>query len=323
MVTIIAIEEHVFPSELTAALQEVGGPAAAFPPDTAGSLDDYGDGGRIAGMDAAGIDIQVLSTVSDAFQQLEPAESVRLTRRANDRLAEAVAQHPDRLRGFAALPTPDPAAAAAELHRAVEELGFVGGMIFGTTHGRFLDDPSYQPLLEAFVDLDVPLYLHPAPPPEAVQQAYFRGLSEAINMSLSRAAWGWHVETGLHVLRMAAAGTLDRHRGLRLIVGHMGENLPFSLARADQRLSALTGLDRTITETVLDQVAITTCGYTTVPPLLCALHVFGADRMLFSVDYPFSDNVEGTTFIRDAPISPDDKEKITHGNAERMLRLGS
>lgn len=321
--TTIAIEEHVFPQELAAAVDAAGGRKPAFPPDATKALDDYADGGRIAAMDRAGIDLQVLSTVADALQQLDPAPAVALAQRANDLMAQAVSAHPDRLRAFAAIPTADPAAAAIELHRAVTELGFVGGMVFGTTRGRFLDDPAYQPVLEAFCDLDVPLYLHPAPPPDAVKAVYFAGLSDPVAYSLSTAAWGWHAETGLHVLRMAAAGTLERHRSLRVVVGHMGENLPFSLARADQRLSGVTGLERTITETVLEQVWITTCGYTTVPPLLCALQVFGADRMLFSVDYPFSDNVEGTTFIRNAPISPDDLEKISHLNAERLLRLGS
>ena len=310
---IIAIEEHVLPRPVAEALDQ------PFPPRLTAALADLGDT-RLAGMDAAGIDIQVLSTVAGAIQQLDPVRAVSLCQQANDAMAAAVAEHPTRFRAFAALPMSDPAAAVTELRRTVGN-GFVGAMVFGHTRGLFLDDPTFAPVLDELCALDVPLYLHPAPPPPAVMTAYFSGLAPEIAQSLSTAAWGWHAETGLHVLRMAANGTFDRHRSLRVVVGHMGENLPFSLARADQRLSAITGLDRTISETVLEQVLITTCGYTTVPPLLCALQVFGADRMLFSVDFPFSDNLEGTAFLRDAPISPGDREKIAHLNAEALLRL--
>jgi predicted TIM-barrel fold metal-dependent hydrolase len=138
---------------------------------------------------------------------------------------------------------------------------------------------------------------------------------------LATGGWGWHAELGLHVLRMAAGGTFERFPGLQIIVGHMGENLPFSLARADEKLSPLTGLPRSVAETVREQVLITTAGYTTSPPLLCALLVFGADRILFSVDYPFSDNLEATSFLNAAPISPADREKIAHGNSERLFKI--
>jgi predicted TIM-barrel fold metal-dependent hydrolase len=143
-----------------------------------------------------------------------------------------------------------------------------------------------------------------------------------VAQSLATAGWGWHAECGLHVLRMVVGGVFERFPALQVIVGHMGENLPFSLARADERLTpAAVGLSATVTETVLQHVHVTTCGYTTVPPLLCALMVFGADRMLFSIDYPFSDSAQAAAFLRDAPLSPADKQKIAHGNAERLLRL--
>jgi hypothetical protein len=244
-----------------------------------------------------------------------------MSRDVNDRMAATVAAHPDRFAAFASLPMSDPAAAAAELRRAVGELGFVGAMIHGQTNGLFLDDPSFAPVLGAAQDLGVPVYLHPAEPPAAVAEAYFSGLAPAVSRTLMTAGWGWHAETGLHVLRMAVRGTFERFPGLQLIVGHMGENLPFSLARADERLSPLTGLPRTVAETVREQVHITTSGYVTVPPLLCALMVFGADRILFSVDYPFASNLQAAAFLREAPISPADREKISRGNAERLLGL--
>ncbi len=162
----------------------------------------------------------------------------------------------------------DPSAAAAELRRAVVELGFVGAMIHGLTNGLFLDDPAFVPVLSEAQDLGVPIYLHPAEPPSVVRRAYFSGLEPPVAQMLATGGWGWHAELGLHVLRMAAGGTFERFPGLQIIVGHMGENLPFSLARADEKLSPLTGLPRSVAETVREQVLITTAGYTTSPPLL-------------------------------------------------------
>jgi uncharacterized protein len=286
-----------------------------------GALDDLGEG-RLQSMDAAGIDVQVLSALAHSVQELAPDQSLDVSRNLNDRMAAAVAAYPGRFRAFATLPMCNPKAAAAELSRAVEELGFVGAMIHGQTHGVFLDDPRADPVLATAERLGVPVYLHPAEPPPAVRAAYFSGLEPAVAGVLATAGWGWHAECGLHVLRMVVGGVFERFPGLQVIIGHMGENLPFSLARADERLTPVaTGLSATVAETLLQHVHLTTCGYTTSPPLLCALMVFGADRMLFSVDYPFSDSSQATAFLRDAPLSPADKQKIAHGNAERLLRV--
>lgn len=310
---VIAIEEHNLPYDIAA---EAG---TSFPPEQMDPLDDLGEG-RIAVMDEAGIDLQVLSVVAPGLQALPPERSVALSREANDRQAAAVAAFPDRLRAFATLPMSDPPAAADELRRCVGELGFLGAMVHGQTHGRWLDDPANEPVLAALDELRVPVYLHPAPPPPEVQRAYFSGLGAA-ERPLSTAAWGWHAECGMHVLRLVATGTFDRHPNLRVIVGHMGENLPFSLARADERLGPVLRSERSVTETVLDQVWITTAGYTTVPPLLCALQVFGAERILFSVDHPFSDSMVATAFLRSAPISPADLERVAWSNATALLGL--
>jgi predicted TIM-barrel fold metal-dependent hydrolase len=273
-------------------------------------------------MDAAGIDVQVLSALAYAVQELDPGQALDVSRDLNDRMAGAVAAHPGRFRAFATLPMCDPKASAAELTRAVEELGFVGTMIHGQTHGVFLDDRSADPVLATAERLGIPVYLHPAPPPTAVRTAYFSGLEPAVAATLATAGWGWHAECGLHVLRMVVGGVFERFPGLQVLVGHMGENLPFSLARADERLTPLaTGLSASVADTVLQHVHVTTCGYTTDPPLLCALMVFGADRILFSVDHPFSDNAQATAFLRNAPLSPADKQKIAHGNAQQLFRL--
>jgi hypothetical protein len=313
----IALEEHLLPKDVAAAIGL--DPAALH--GKADALDDLGEG-RLREMDAAGIDVQVLSALAYAVQDLEPDQAVDVSRDLNDRMAAAVAAHPGRFRAFATLPMCDPKASAAELTRAVEELGFVGTMIHGQTRGVFLDDASAGPVLATAERLGIPVYLHPAPPPAAVRTAYFSGLEPAVAVTLATAGWGWHAECGLHVLRMVVGGVFERFPALQVIVGHMGENLPFSLARADERLTPLaTGLSATVADTVLQHVHVTTCGYTTDPPLLCALMVFGADRMLFSVDYPFSVSSQATAFLRDAPLSPADKQKIAHGNAERLLRL--
>jgi hypothetical protein len=313
----IALEEHLLPADVRAAV----GVDPATLLGTSDALDDLGEG-RLQSMDAAGIDVQVLSAVAHAIQELDPDQAVDVSRDLNNRMAAAVAAHPDRFRAFATLPMSDPKASATELSRAVEELGFVGAMIHGQTRGVFLDDPSVDPVLATAERLGVPVYLHPAEPPPAVRAAYFSGMDPTVAGTLATAGWGWHAECGLHVLRMVMGRVFERFPELQVIVGHMGENLPFSLARADERLTPVaTGLSTTVAETVLQHVHLTTCGYTTDPPLLCALMVFGADRMLFSVDYPFSDSPKASAFLRDAPLSPADKLKIAHGNAGHLLRL--
>jgi len=237
-------------------------------------------------------------------------------------LAKAVADHPDRFAGFAVLPTLDATAAADELDRAVTQLGFKGALINGHTRGRFLDDEAFWPIFERAEALDVPIYLHPTPPPPQVREAYYSGLQGMVGNVLALAGWGWHCETGLHALRLVLGGVFDRFPRLQVVIGHMGENIPFSLARADQVLTPFAGyLQRRVADYFYENFYITTSGYFTFAPLLCALMVLGPDRIIFSVDYPFSDNVEGRAFLDAAPINPADREKLAHGNVERLLRM--
>jgi predicted TIM-barrel fold metal-dependent hydrolase len=314
-VRIIAIEEH-YASEPAVRIT-----AGAGPEGLEARLRDL-DEGRIADMDAAGVAVQVVSLTQPGAQGYPAADAAARARAENDRLAEAVARHPDRLAGFAALPTADPAAAAAELERAVGELGFKGAVVNGHTEGRFLDDARFWPLLERAEALGVPLYLHPAPPPAAVVEAYFAGFSPAVSTLLGTTAWGWHIETGLHVLRLALAGAFDRFPRLQVVVGHLGEALPFMLARTNAVLPpATTGLQRTMAEYLRENVHVTTSGFFSVPPLLNTLLELGADRLLFAVDYPYSTNARGVAFLEAMPVSAADREKIAHGNAERLLGL--
>jgi predicted TIM-barrel fold metal-dependent hydrolase len=280
---------------------------------------------RIAGMDAAGIDLQVISHIAPAAQALPGDEGVAVAQRANDYLAAAVARHPDRFAGFATLPTASPAAAADELERSVADLGFVGGLVNSTlgTNDAFLDDPRFEVLLARFEQLDVPLYLHPAPPPASINDALFGGLRPPVATALSTAAWGWHAEAGLHTLRMVMAGVFDRHPGLRLIIGHCGEMIPFMLDRIDKMMPppSVTGLASLPSEYFLRNVWVTTSGMFSLPPVLCAISVLGVDRVLFSVDFPFGSNAAGRQLLDTLPVSPADKEKIAGTNAERLLGL--
>jgi predicted TIM-barrel fold metal-dependent hydrolase len=317
----IALEEHFSTAELAATPSAHR--TALAGPDIPDLLLDLGKG-RLEDMDAAGIDLQVISHVTPAAQRLlDGAEAVAAARRANDQLAAAVASHPGRFAGFATLPTGDPAAAADELERAVADLGFVGALVHSTlgTNGAFLDDAKFEPLLGRLEQLDVPLYLHPAPPPPALGEILFGGLPDQVADRLATAAWGWHAEAGLHALRMVTAGVFDRHPGLRLIIGHCGEMIPFMLDRIDQTLAGLTGLALSPSEYFLRNVWVTTSGMFSLPPVMCALQVFGVDRVLFSVDYPFAPNRAGRRLLDMLPLSPADRAKIAGGNAERLLGL--
>jgi uncharacterized protein len=277
---------------------------------------------RLKSMDDAGISVQVLSN-SGAGPDLVPGpDGVAMARETNDYLAKVVANRPDRFAGFAALPLQSPDAAAKEFVRSVKELGFVGAMVHGTTEGRFLDHPGFDAILSAAEELDVPIYIHPHIPPESVRQAYFSDLPAGAGRVLETAGWGWHSETAVHVLRMVVAGTLDRHRRLKLIIGHMGEMLPMMLARADKVFALDSGhLKRPISRTILDQVWITTSGIFDEPPFLAALLTFGIDRIMFSVDYPYSPDAMGREFLERIALAPSDMAKLAHGNADALLKL--
>lgn len=277
---------------------------------------------RLASMDEAGITVQVLSNTGPGPDLVAGPEAATLAREINDHLAAAIVCRPDRFAGFATLPMQNPDAAAAELMRAVKELGFVGALVNGTTEGRFLDHPSYDCLLAAAVELDVPIYIHPHIPPEAVRKAYFSDLEPGAGRVLETAGWGWHSEAAVHVLRMVLSGALDRHPRLRLVIGHMGEMLPMMLARADEVFSLDIGhLKRPIGRTILEQVWLTTSGIFTQPPFLAALLTFGIDRIMFAVDYPYARNAHGRAFLDRLSLGPADLAKLTHKNADSFLKL--
>jgi predicted TIM-barrel fold metal-dependent hydrolase len=273
-------------------------------------------------MDAAGIDLQILSLSSPGLEQLEAADAIAVARDANDQLGAAVQRHPTRLAGFAAIPSPAPEAAADELERAVQLYGFKGGQISGQIRGRYLDDQFFCPILERAEALEVPLYLHPAPPSRVVIEALYSGFTPQVTTLLASGAWGWHIDTGLHVLRLILSGAFDRYPRLQVIIGHMGETLPFMLPRFDMGLPAqLTKLPRPVSQYLRENVHYTFGGFNWTPAFLDLMLQVGVDRIMFSADYPFASMATARSFLDQLPVSPADKERIAHGNAERLLRF--
>jgi predicted TIM-barrel fold metal-dependent hydrolase len=320
----ITLEEHFITGSFVKATEAHGHPTPPQMQRMHALMQDLG-AGRIAAMDEAGIDLQILSLAAMGLDVLDSQTATAVLHDVNDELAQAIAANPTRLGGFAAVNLKDPAGAAKELERCIHTLGFQGLLLDGTTDGLFLDDPRFLPVLEAAVALDVPVYLHPALPPEPVQQAYFSGLPGDTGFLLSMAGWGWHSETAIHTLRLIAAGVFDRLPKLQLVIGHMGEMLPIALARTSAVLARSGQLKRPAAEYFQSNIHLTTSGYFTQPPLRCALDVVGIDRVMFSVDYPFSPNTHGRGFLTAAAETLDagSMEKLTHGNAERLLKLSA
>jgi hypothetical protein len=274
-------------------------------------------------MDAAGITTQVLSVPGPGLELVAGEAGVAMARACNDRLARLASAQPERFAGFAHLPMRSPGAAADELERAVRDLGLKGALINGTINGRFLDHPDFEPVLARAERLGVPLYIHPGVPPQNVRAAYYDDLPAEAPFLLSISGWGWHAETAVHILRLALSSALDRHPKLKLLIGHMGEGLPAMMERVERVFSRYSSahLDRGTARAILDQVWVSTSGFTSVPAFLATLMTFGVDRILFSVDYPFGNNKAAVDFLMALPLSPTDREKIAHANADALLAL--
>lgn len=315
--SVIAIEEHYMDPEVEGRLG-----LWADAPYIRNRLADLGEM-RIADMDAAGIDIQVLSHCPPGAQAFEAAEAATLAREVNDRLFDTVSSRPDRFAAFATLPTPVPEAAADELERSVKELGFKGAMVHGLTNGLFIDDKRFWPIFDRAQALDVPIYVHPARPHSAVIEAYYQDYVEAYPAILN-AGWGFTVEAATAGLRLVLSGVFDAYPDLKIILGHLGESLPFSLWRINHAFSsAMPGnkKDARFGEIFCEHFYITTSGNFSTPALLCSIMEMGADRILFGVDWPFIENAPGTKWMGEICLSHEDRQKILNGNAKRLLRL--
>jgi 2,3-dihydroxybenzoate decarboxylase len=271
-------------------------------------------------MDQAGIDVSVLSVTTPGVQaERDTAVAIRRAREVNDFLAEEVRKRPTRYAGFAHLPLQDPAVAADELERCVRELGFVGSLINGHTNGIYLDDRRFDPFWERVQDLGVPIYLHPANMYDMPRM--FEGHPELLG-----ATWSWTVETATHALRLVFGGTFERFPGARLILGHMGETIPYVLWRLDncaRRLAPISGQELSFvpSEIMRRNIAITTTGVCSADSLQCALAALGVENVMFSVDYPYESSQVVAEFIESAPLSEAVRAQVCHQNAERLLRL--
>lgn len=276
--------------------------------------------GRIAAMDAGGIDLSVLSLTAPGLFNLEPADAVALQAPCNDELAAAIAAHPDRLGGFASLAMPQPGAAATELERSVTTLGFDGAMVFSHTRGKPLDHQDNWTVFEAAEALRAPLYLHPQSPPPDVRAVYYQGLGDPAELALATFGIGWHYDAGLALIRMIVAGVFDRFPELQVILGHWGEVVLFYLERLDN-VALVTGLARPISEYFRTNVHVTPGGMFSQRYFGWALEIMGPDRIMFACDYPYvSAPEEGCDgFLAAADVSDTDRDLIASGNWERLV----
>jgi predicted TIM-barrel fold metal-dependent hydrolase len=283
-------------------------------------LCDIGEG-RIAQMDAAGIDMQVLSLTAPGVEELEAPEAVALAHDTNDALAEAIAKRRTRLSGFAALAIAAPDQAAKELERRFSGQAFVGAVINGHHRGRYLDDKLFWPVLEAAESLGAPIYLHPTRPPKPVIEASFGRFAAPVTEMLSGPGFGWHIETAVHVLRMVLGGVFDRFPKLQIVIGHMGEGLPFFIQRVDVMSVELTQLKRPVSAYLRDNLHYTFAGFNFPQTFLDLLLEIGVGRIMFSADYPYASMTKARAFLDQIPVSAADLERIAHGNAESLFKL--
>lgn len=290
--------------------------------DVRARLIDLGDR-RIADMDAAGIDMQLIGVTSPGVQVFKPDLGTNLAADANDQLAEAVAKHPDRFSGMVAIAPQDPEAAAREVERGVKKLGLRGVLVNSHTLGEYLDDPKFSVILEACEACDTPLYIHPnTPSPQMIEPFTDAGLEGAL--------YGFGVETGLHVLRMITSGALDRYPGLRLVAGHLGEALPFWMYRLDfihratvnsKRYDFMPELKKPISSYLRENIYITTSGMPWAPTITYCRQVLGNDRVLYAMDYPYQYEPEEVLMQEAMPLSPKERADFFQRNAETAFRL--
>lgn len=277
---------------------------------------------RLAEMDAAGIDMQILSLNAPGVEQLSPVEALESARETNDYLGSAVLAHPTHFGGFATLPMAMPAEAVTELERVARDYGFVGVNVNGHIQERYMDDTFFWPVLEAIEAMNLPLYIHPTQPPKGVVEAYYSGFSPELTSILSKPGWGWHIETAVHVIRMILGGVFDRFPKLQVIVGHLGEGLPFMQERMNAVLNPrLTKLKRTMGEYLKENVYYTTSGWNYTASFQNLLTEVGVDRIMFSCDYPYGSMSKSRAFLEGLALSEGDKQKIAFKNASALMRL--
>lgn len=274
---------------------------------------------RLADMDASGVQTQILLLNSPGVQIFDPPQAIELAKLANDRVAGWMRKWPDRFAPLAAFAPQAPDAAAQELERAVRTLGLKGGIVNSTTRDQYLDDRKFWPIFEAAQALDVPIYLHPREPTRQMLTPYQQA-------GLQGAIWGYAADTGLHALRLIMAGVFDRFPRLKIVIGHLGEGIPFYLDRIDNRFASMHGaerwkLKRRPSDYFRDHFVVTSSGCNWAPAVRFTQEVLGADKVLYAIDYPFEDGVEATRAADAIPMSAADRAAFFHGNAERVFKL--
>lgn len=324
---VITTEEHFQHPEVIARVIELSGraPIAVDLPTRFSYDKDAAErlgGNRLEHMDRVGIDIQVVSHGANSPSTLDHPEAIDLCRKVNDELAEQIAEHPDRFRGFATIPLHAPDAAAGEMRRCVDELGFVGTLIMGTYNGLFLDHERFAPVLAAAEEVDLPIYLHPGPPSKQVTDAYYTGSwPAAVQFIFSAGGFGWHAEAGIHVLRLILSGALDRHPTLKLLSGHWGEVMAFWLNRLDSSFGYIDHLARRVSDYYRDHVWVTPSGMYNQNQLNYIVAELGADRIIHSEDFPYAVRANVSAFLEHAALTDDQRHAIAHRNAERIMHL--
>ena len=274
---------------------------------------------RLQDMEDGLISLQVVSSLPIA----EPRDVCKQT---NDELAAAIKEAPQKLAGFAALPMADGILAAAELERTVSQHGFLGALIPNHVGGKYYDTEKHDPLWSQAERLGVPIYLHPCPPPESLIPHYQGNYGPDVAEVLSLGAWGWHSEVALHVLRLYASGVFDRHPNLQLVIGHAGEMLPYMLYRIPARLArTCRHLSRSFDIVWKENIWVTISGIWDLAAMACLVRSMSIDRIMFSVDYPFEPNTNGSRFMQELKesklVTEDEWEMIAYRNAQRLLKL--
>jgi 5-carboxyvanillate decarboxylase len=277
---------------------------------------------RLSEMDQSGVDMHLLSLNAPGVQVFEPEEASRLASVVNDEIAALIQKYPERLCGLAAVAPQDPVGAVKEIDRAMGQLGLNGIIINSHTQGEFLDDPKFFPILEAAVRNRAAIYLHPQLPPDSMIKPFEKYAMEG-------AIWGFAAEASLHAVRMILGGVFDRFPDLQIVLGHMGEGLPYWLFRLDQVYRLLTRLKspailplrRLPSEYVKSNFYVTTSGMFWNPVLKFCVESLGVDRVMFSIDFPFERCQEAAEFMRNAPLSDEEKRKIAHENAQKLFRI--
>ncbi|KAJ5091091.1 hypothetical protein NUU61_005961 [Penicillium alfredii] len=317
MLPLITLEEHFTSPKVSEVSVEAREHYAKFPPHIRTKLEELGEG-RIKDLDKGNVSLQV---ISHGPGDIPPS----ICAVANDDLAAAVSRNPTRLAGFAMLPMGEPAAAAKELERCVKELGFVGALVENHLNGQFYDDEQFWTVFETAQELDVPIYIHPTFASDSMLEHYKGNYDDSVAVALSAYGWAWHTETGHHILRLFASGLFDRFPRLKVVIGHMGEMLPFQIDRIFTISERWGARQRSLREVWKNNIWITTSGMFSLNPLACLLKSTSIEHVLYSVDYPFSANEKGLAFFREIEesglIIGEDLELFAYKNAENLLRV--